>query len=75
MELTAQYGYEQVLEMVRQLPLEDEKKLKDAVEKDIFDKSKTSEKVSTRKFGDLKGLLVYMADDFDAPLEDFKDYM
>ncbi|RYE20516.1 MAG: DUF2281 domain-containing protein [Sphingobacteriaceae bacterium] len=28
-----------------------------------------------RKFGDLKGLVVYMADDFDEPLEDFKDYM
>ena len=28
-----------------------------------------------RKAGSAKGLIVYMADDFDAPLEDFKDYM
>ncbi|MFN4257418.1 MAG: DUF2281 domain-containing protein [Saprospiraceae bacterium] len=28
-----------------------------------------------RKAGTLKGFLVYMADDFDAPLEDFKEYM
>lgn len=28
-----------------------------------------------RKSGALKGLIVYMADDFDAPLADFNDYM
>ncbi len=28
-----------------------------------------------RKFGSMKGLVKYIADDFDAPLEDFKDYM
>jgi hypothetical protein len=27
------------------------------------------------RFGSMKGLVVYMADDFDAPLDDFKDYM
>ena len=26
-------------------------------------------------FGDLKGFVTYMAEDFDEPLEDFKDYM
>ncbi len=26
-------------------------------------------------FGNAKDVLIYMADDFDAPLEDFKDYM
>ncbi len=26
-------------------------------------------------FGSAKDKLIYMADDFDAPLEDFKDYM
>ncbi len=29
---------------------------------------------SKRNFGCLKGIVVYMADDFDAPLEDFKEY-
>ena len=28
-----------------------------------------------RQFGSMKGLVVHIADDFDAPLEDFKDYM
>ena len=28
-----------------------------------------------RKFGSMKGLVIHIADDFDAPLEDFKDYM
>ena len=28
-----------------------------------------------RVFGSAKGLIIYMADDFDAPLEDFREYM
>ena len=32
-------------------------------------------KKKNRKFGSMKGLVVRIADDFDAPLEDFKDYM
>ena len=28
-----------------------------------------------RRFGALKGTLLYMAPDFDAPLEDFNEYM
>jgi hypothetical protein len=28
-----------------------------------------------RKFGSMKGLVKHIADDFDAPLEDFKAYM
>ena len=27
------------------------------------------------QFGAMKGLVLYIADDFDAPLEDFEDYM
>ena len=27
------------------------------------------------RFGSAKGLIIYMADDFDAPLEDFREYM
>lgn len=34
-----------------------------------------SRKKGMRKAGGLKGFVKYMADDFDAPLEDFKDYM
>jgi Protein of unknown function (DUF2281) len=32
-------------------------------------------KKKERKFGSMRGLVVKIADDFDAPLEDFKDYM
>lgn len=28
-----------------------------------------------RTFGSMKGLVLYMAKDFNAPLEDFKEYM
>jgi prevent-host-death family protein len=28
-----------------------------------------------RRFGSARGLIVSMAEDFDAPLEDFRDYM
>ncbi len=28
-----------------------------------------------RRFGSMKGLVVHISDDFDAPLEDFEDYM
>lgn len=28
-----------------------------------------------RRAGSAKGLILYMADDFDAPLEDFREYM
>ncbi len=27
------------------------------------------------RFGSAKGVILYMADDFDAPLEDFREYM
>jgi prevent-host-death family protein len=29
----------------------------------------------TRKLGTMKGTVLYMAPDFDAPLEEFKEYM
>jgi antitoxin (DNA-binding transcriptional repressor) of toxin-antitoxin stability system len=34
-----------------------------------------AEKPAERRLGTLKGTVLYMAPDFDAPLEDFKDYM
>ena len=39
-----------------------------------FEKIKKPEK-KKRKFGSMKNLVVNIADDFDEPLEDFKDYM
>jgi hypothetical protein len=37
-------------------------------------KQKEKSKIKERKFGCAKGLMV-MHDDFDAPLDDFKEYM
>lgn len=46
----------------------------DSKNTDDFDKS--LEVVEERKiFGRLKGFVKYIADDFDEPLEDFKEYM
>lgn len=28
-----------------------------------------------RRFGSMKGLVVHISDDFDAPMEEFEDYM
>jgi hypothetical protein len=38
------------------------------------DQQNGSERKPLRR-GSMKGLVVYMADDFDAPLKDFEDYM
>jgi hypothetical protein len=35
----------------------------------------TSETKPYRQIGTMKGIVTYMADDFDAPLEDFAEYM
>ena len=37
--------------------------------------SGTDHSLAERPIGSMKGMLVYMADDFNAPLEDFADYM
>jgi hypothetical protein len=50
------------------------------IEQNIQELLEKENKISTARkpraqFGDLKGFVKYIADDFDAPLEDFKDYM
>ncbi|MBM4255244.1 MAG: DUF2281 domain-containing protein [Deltaproteobacteria bacterium] len=35
----------------------------------------TADSKPKRQLGTLKGTVLYMAPDFDAPLEDFKEYM
>jgi len=41
---------------------------------DYLKTKKEKKKIKERKFGCAKGLII-LHDDFDAPLEDFKDYM
>ncbi len=51
------------------------KELHHFVDEKFPKQEKTGKKLKKRPFGLRKGSLKYMADDFDAPLEDFKDYM
>ena len=39
-----------------------------------FTASKEEQPLAERPIGSMKGMLVYMADDFNAPLDDFADY-
>ena len=49
--------------------------LDDLEEMDLIKVQKNGKKKKERKFGSMKGLVVHIADDFDAPLEDFEEYM
>jgi hypothetical protein len=41
----------------------------------IWEKAQQEPAPKIRQFGAMKGLVLYMADDFNEPLEDFKEYM
>lgn len=65
---------EQKLNLIRQidqLPEEDLLQL----EKILTNLHGNKKTVSKRQFGCMKGLVISMADDFDAPLPDFNGYM
>lgn len=65
----------QLYKEIESLPEELKKQVSDFVE---FLKQKTkrsSVKTKTRKAGIAKGYFGKMSDDFDEPLEEFKDYM
>ena len=65
----------QLLEKVKKIPPAYQQEVADFIDFILKKKRVPSEKKDTRrKIGLLKGKL-QMADDFDAPLEDFKDYM
>ncbi|WP_020603216.1 type II toxin-antitoxin system VapB family antitoxin [Spirosoma spitsbergense] len=63
----------QLLTEISSLPSEMKKEVKDFVEF-LKTKAKKQEPTRQRQFGAAKGFFV-MHDDFDEPLEDFKDYM
>ena|SRR3569833_1278700 len=42
---------------------------------DSFTKESTLKSKKKREFGSLKGFITRMSDDFNAPMEEFKDYM
>jgi len=73
MELRVDIGFDKLLELISQLSDEEKKKLHLEVGK-LIQAPDTRANEELRPFGVLKGK-VWMADDFDEPLEDFKDYM
>lgn len=65
--------FDQILNLVNQLSLQDKEKLKHEIDKALTINSKKNK--TERKFGLLKEEKIWISDDFDEPLEDFKDYM
>ncbi len=61
------------------LPKNLQKQVEDFIQSLLIDnplsKDKKQEPIVHRKAGTMKGLVLYMADDFDEPLEDFNEYM
>ncbi|MEM6844649.1 MAG: DUF2281 domain-containing protein [Bacteroidota bacterium] len=64
----------ELMTSIQNLSEADLQRLSRVMEKD-FPEASIRTPVKKRKAGTMKGMLKYMADDFDAPLEDFKDYM
>lgn len=63
---------------VQILEPEAEAELAEMESKKLIKLSKHEDQNGSKKplqFGSMKGLVLYMADDFDAPLEDFEEYM
>ena len=59
---------EQAINLLQQLPDDQKQRILELL-------SRTPAKKKRRKFGSAKDDILYMAPDFDAPLEEFKDYM
>lgn len=72
MELKIEISFAQLLTLVHQLSEEEKKQLQAELEKSLNQPAADQEKRDG--FGVLKGK-VWMADDFDEPLDDFKEYM
>jgi hypothetical protein len=66
----------ELIELIEKLPADKQKEVEDFIGSLIEKTDSLDDKPKLkREFGSLKGFITYMADDFDAPLEEFKDYM
>jgi len=71
-------GTIELVEIIDKLPPDKKRVVENLVAELVSDVNKgigEPVKKERMKFGDLKGFVTYIADDFDEPLEDFKDYM
>ncbi len=73
MELTVHVELEEVLKAIQHLPDEELAKVKTAIEQ-IQQRTEVPDPTGQRQFGTMKGLVKYMAPDFDDEMEDFKEY-
>lgn len=68
-------GQLHILEKIKMIPVAYQQEVEDFIDFILQKKVNKNDKVKTaRKLGLLKGKMK-MSDDFNAPLEDFKDYM
>jgi hypothetical protein len=74
MELTVHVQLDDVLKLIQQAPEEDFAKIQEEVAK-RKEQTASSPTRGKRQFGTMKGLVIYMAPDFDEELEDFEEYM
>ena len=61
-----------IIEEVKSLSADDRRRLYERLEQD---EELSTTKTAVRRAGTLKGTVKYMSTDFDAPLDDFKEYM
>lgn len=72
MELRVNVSFQDVIFMIKQFSPEELHKLKNEVDKTVLNVDQSKKK---KIFGRMKGFVKYMADDFNEPLDDFKEYM
>lgn len=71
----------ELIELIEKLPADKQKEVEDfirykiGVENEPMHILAEPQGKNGRGYGSLKGLITYISDDFDEPLEDFKDYM
>ncbi|MBL7791172.1 MAG: DUF2281 domain-containing protein [Saprospiraceae bacterium] len=66
----------QIFREIDQLSVESLLELREVVSQIIAASAKSpKKKKNKRQFGSMKGLVLYMAPDFNEPLQEFKDYM
>lgn len=71
MELKLNIGFEQLFNLAKQLPQPEKQRLISALKKTI---KQNKDQSGERVLGKYKGK-IRMSDDFNAPLDDFKEYM
>ena len=71
MELKLNIGFEQLFNLAKQLPQPEKQRLITALQKTI---KQNKDKKGERELGKYKSK-IQMSEDFNAPLDDFKEYM